>query len=379
MAGIHATGGSSGQELTRPNGRSGMQADALGRYFELVGEAWSRAKAGAQTCLERHYSVAGIAVQLQFAGPALLPLMTAALAHLELERRNRAPGLTIRLWDATSTGVAMPPAPIALEGFTLRGELNGFGDDQRHVAYDRQGRTLSLYDRRNGLAWFCAHDAAIVPTYERGAPLRWIFGWLMRDHDRQVVHGAAIGTAQGGALIVGRGGAGKSNTSVGCMLAGLHFIGDDFCAVTTMPRPTAYSLYSSAKLRTGDWARLSLPRMNRGDPETEKNLYDLHPRYAGQLKRHVALRAVLLPNRGSAPEPSFEPISPRLPLIEMASQSIAMLPDAGAEAVAMLSSLVRRLPCYRFHLGARPALIPAAVSDLIQGLAAADEACDSRA
>ena len=84
MAGIHATSGSSGQELMRPNGRRGMQADTLSTYFELVDETWSRAKAGAQTCFERHYSIAGLTVRLQFAGPALLPLITAGLAHLKL-------------------------------------------------------------------------------------------------------------------------------------------------------------------------------------------------------------------------------------------------------------------------------------------------------
>ena len=72
-----------------------------------------------------------------------------------------------------------------------------------------------------------------------------------------------------------------------------------------------------------------------------------------------------MPIRSSTPEASFERISPRIPLVEMASQSISMLPYAGAEMLKMLSSLVRRLPCYRFHLGHRPTLIPAAISDLI--------------
>jgi hypothetical protein len=63
----------------------------------------------------------------------------------------------------------------------------------------------------------------------------------------------------------------------------------------------------------------------------------------------------------------------------MASQSISMLPHAGAEMVKMLSSLVRRLPCYHFHLGHRPMLIPAAISDLIRALAMGNEANASHA
>jgi hypothetical protein len=374
MASIHSTSGSSGQELMRPNGRRGMQADTLSTYFELVDETWSRAGAGAQTCFERHYSIAGLTVRLQFAGPALLPLITAGLAHLELGAAGEKPVLTARLWDCASTNVVMPPAPIRVEDFTIRGELNGFSDDRYHVAYDALGRILSLYDKARGLGWFCAHDATIVPTHERGAPLRWILSWLMQNHERQVVHAASIGGDKGGLLIVGRGGAGKSNTSVGCMLSGLNFAGDDFCAVSIEPRPIAYSLYSSTKLRASDWVQLPLPRANLNDPETEKNLYYLQPYYAEKIKPSIPLLAIVMPIRSSARAASFERISPRIPLVEMASQSISMLPHSGAEMVTMLSSLVRRLPCYRFHLGHRPMLIPAAISDLIRALGKEDDA-----
>jgi hypothetical protein len=374
MAGVQAGSCGCDQELMRLQSSLGEPADMLNRYFELADGAWARAQAHGS--VDRWYAIADLTVQLQFAGSALLQVIAPALAHLEVERLSEEPVLTVRLWDRASTGVAMPPAPVAIDDFTVRGELNGFGDDQHRLAYDRQGRTLSLFDRRNRLGWFCAYDAGTVPTYERGAPLRWILGWLMRNHGRQVVHAAGVGTDEGSVLIVGRGGAGKSNTSVGCMLSGLSFVGDDFCAVATIPRPMIYSLYSSAKLRSGDWARLPLPRINREDPDTEKNLYYLHPHYAGQLKDHIPLLAILLPSRSDARMPRFERISPRIPLIEMASQSISMLPNAGGEAVTMLSSLVRRLPCYRFHLGSEPALIPAAASDFIRRVAATDKDSD---
>lgn len=378
MAGIRAPRCGIGQKLTRLESRCGMEAGAVSSYFKLVDDTWVRAETQARGSLERNYVIAGLAVRFQFAGPALLPLITPALSHLETSV-GREPVLTVRLWDCASTGAAMPPAPTPLENFTFRGELDGFGDERRHVAYDRVGRMLFLHDRDKKLSWFCAHDPATIPTYERGAPLRWIFGWLMQEHRRQVAHAAGIGTAMGGVLVVGRGGTGKSNTSVGCMLGGLDFAGDDFCVVAAEPDPVAYSLYSSAKLRTGDWARIPLPRVNVYDPETEKSLYYLNPHYAARIKPRIPILAILLPARDGMRETSFEPISPRIPLIEIASQSIAMLPNAGAEAVAILSSLVRRLPCYRFHLGSSPEHIPAAVSQLIRSLVDKDRGSDRHA
>jgi len=351
-----------------------MDVGALSAYFKVANDSWECAKARAGIIHERHYKIAGLTVRLQFAGPALLSCITPALAHLEFPPTSTEHVLTVRLWDSASANIAMPPAPIPIEGFTIRGELNGFNHGRHHAAYDPTGRILSLYDEKKGLGWFCAHDASTVPTFERAAPLRWIFGWLLRNHGRQLVHAAGVGIERGGVLIVGRGGAGKSNTSVGCLLAGLDFVGDDFCALAVSPRPTIFSLYSSAKLRTGDWARVPLPRVNLNDPETEKNVYYLHSRYAEQIKSHIPIRAILLPTQGNTREPLFERVSPRVPLIELASQSISLLPNAGTEVITILASLVRRLPCYRFHLGSRPELIPTFVSDLIQALAIADAA-----
>ena len=356
-----------------------MILNAPSEYLDVVEESWRRARTRAADTQVRYYKIAGLIVRLQFAGPALLPVITPALAHLELKLPRVEPALTVRLWDSESTNTSMPPSPISREDFTIRGELTGFNTGRHHAAYDLVGRTLSLYDGKEGLGWFCAHDASRVPTHERAAPLRWIYGWLLRNYGRQLVHAAGVGIDQGGVLIVGRGGAGKSNTSVGCLLAGLNFAGDDYCAVAANPKPTIYSLFSSAKLRNGDWARVPLLRANVDDPETEKNLYYLHSRYAGRIKSRMEIRAILLPFRGGSCEAYFERISPRVPLIELSSQSISLLPTAGAEVVTNLVPLLRRLPCYRFHLGSQPKLIPPAISALIKSLATDTADADSHA
>ena len=78
--------------------------------------------------------------------------------------------------------------------------------------------------------------------------MRTLFHWLMELYGRQLIHAAAVGTDIGGALIVGKGGVGKSTTSLASLAAGLRFVGDDYVIVGFDPHPTAWSLYCTAKV-----------------------------------------------------------------------------------------------------------------------------------
>ena len=345
-----------------------MGVSLAGEYFEIVQSYWTRAKAVAGL-LHRDYEIAGLFIRLEFAGPALLPMITPALAHVQVHLSRSEPDLTVRLWDSVSTGVAMPPCPCPIEDFTIRGELRGLFDRRYHIAYDGLGRILSLLAFERKSAVVCIFDARNVPTHERGAPLRGLFSWLMRHHGLQLVHAASVGTTDGGVLIVGKGGAGKSNTAVGCLISGLVYAADDFCAVTVDPVPTVYSLYSSAKLRSGDCVQLPFPCSNPEDPVTEKNLYFLQPHFADKLRRCLPILAILMPRRIDNGNPTVHRIPAALPILEMASQTSSMLPLAGGEVLSMLSDVARRLPCYKLELGSYPSRIPDVISALIHSLA----------
>ena len=345
-----------------------MASQSQSEFFELGQQTWADAMTAAGETVDRWYEIAGLTVHLHFAGVALVPLLTPALAHLERSPLAAAPDLTVRLWDCSSTGVALPTAPCPLEDFTVRGELRGFHDGRFYAAYEGLGRSICLFDAIQKSAVVGVFDGRGIPTFERAAPFRPLLGWLMRHHNRQLVHAASVGTVDGAVLIVGRGGAGKSNTAVGSLIAGLSYAGDDFCAVTADPIPKVHSLYSTAKLRPGDWARLPFAHSNPGDPPTEKRLYHLLPHFADRIVRDMPIRAVVMPAKGQSGDPTFKPVTPSVPLFEMVSQSMGLLPNSGGEVLSTLSNVVRRVPCFRFELGSRPERIPAAISDLLRTL-----------
>src|SRR4051794_7273185 len=119
----------------------------------------------------------------------------------------------------------------------------------------------------------------------------------MQRFGRQLLHAAAVGTEQGGVVITGRGGVGKSTAALLCLEAGLAYLGDDYVVVALEPQPMAYSLYCTAKLDDGQAAHfpgllaLIEPRTGqRGHAEPEKTVFRLHPARADRFRHSTALR-----------------------------------------------------------------------------------------
>jgi hypothetical protein len=335
-----------------------------GEFFGKLFGAWDRAAASAGV-FEKYYNIAGLFVRLRFAGPLLIPVFTPAFAHLERSALTGQPDLEILVWDCASAGIAMPTAPCSAEGFTVRGELRNFNDGRYFGAYQPFDRIVSVYDRQSKLAIVCARTAGEIYNVERATPFRALFGWFMRDHGYHLVHAAGIGTATSGLLLVGKGGAGKSNTALGCLLAGLCFAGDDFCAIASDPEPMVHSLYSTAKIAPSDWARPVFAPDRRRDQSTDKDLYCLSPRFRDRLLPSLPIRAVLWPRRGGKGLARMHQIAAKIPLEVTLRETLLMLPNAGAELLSSLTSLFRRVPCFRCDLGSDPRRIPHTVRALV--------------
>ena len=76
--------------------------------FDAFLESFSAA-AGRTGEVRRDYTIAGYPVHLRFAGDALIPEVTTALAHLE-SQEPAVPELDVACWDAVSTGLDLLPA-----------------------------------------------------------------------------------------------------------------------------------------------------------------------------------------------------------------------------------------------------------------------------
>jgi hypothetical protein len=336
------------------------------RYFERLYETFTVAQQRCES-VDRYYRIGSIVVRLRFAGAALVPVLTPALAHLGIDPTS-LPHVTVCLFDQASTGT-MPPARMwALSAHGARGEIQGFNTSRYRAVYDAAERALCVADLDRHLAIFCVRDAGAVPYYERGAPLRSILHWLLGRHERQLVHAAAVGTPRGGALLAGKSGSGKSTAALACIGSPLGYAGDDYVVVDRESPPRVHSLYSTAKIHAEQLDRLPHIRAlvdNAAHLATEKALIFLHRHLPDRLSKGFPVRVLLLPRITGERETRLVPASPAAALGALAPTTVFQLPGEAHRTFATLSSLVRRVPSYWLDAGTDIARIPEAIAEAV--------------
>lgn len=322
------------------------------------------AAAQAGGTLRRQYLIGGHRVNLHFAGPSLLPLVEA-FAHLAVDS-SIPPVATVLLADEASTGLALPlPEGLETEGKAgTTWYLPGPGGTCFWYLCEH-GAGMFDSARRVGLFW--AHDAERLPLYEYGSPLLRQMHWLFSTTNCQLIHGAAVGTAAGGVLLAGRGGAGKSTSAMACLLGGMKYVGDDYCLVAEEAELWAHSLYSTGKLRWGNLERLGAGLPTPRDPAGEKALYFLRGRFSGQICTGLPLRAVVIPQVTGNRDTRLRPATPAEAFLAAAPSTVGQLPGESAASYQRIARIMRRLPCHVLEAGEDLPQIPQALCRLIEG------------
>ena len=319
----------------------------------------------------RRYTICGKDIELRFAGVGLIPFVTPALEHLST-RSEEIPSLTVCIWDDVSTQTSMPPPPWAGYGvYTRRGDVRGFSDSRIYISYNWDANALSLLDRQRGLALYWTYNAHRLPSYESSAPLRTILHWWMNQFGFQFVHSGAVGNPQGGVLLAGKGGSGKSTTALTCLDSELMYVSDDYCLISADPEPYASCVYSSAKVNADNIQRVpqlmpTLSNMDRMDKGKEKAVFFLYPYFAKKIIAGFPVRAILLPRVSGGRETSLNPASSVEALKALALSTMSQLTGAGRESLQIMHRLVQQLPCYHLELGTALTGIPDVISALLE-------------
>lgn len=340
-------------------------------YFHSVYELFELAER-ATGAVERSYSIGGYLIRLRFAGEALLSL-TRALEHLAVEHAA-TPDLTICLWDSESTGQRMDPPPWHEDDFLARGVIQGFNTDRIYTAFQHGSGAVNILDTKRNLAVYWVPDPG-VPYWEKGSPLRTILHWWLLNHERQLVHGAAVGNSTGGVLIAGKGGSGKSTTALTCLESDLLYVGDDYTLLGLDPGPVVFSLYNSAKLNSDHVQRFPalLPQID--NPELlheEKALLFVNEHYPSKVATRMPVRAILVPRVTGLPKTQLKKTSRAMGLAALAPSTIFQLPRAGDEAFKFLAIFARQLPCFSLELGTDLSSIPPVIGGLLEEIRSAE-------
>ena len=319
--------------------------------------------------LEQDYRIAGLSLRLRFAGTALMEVLTPALSHLRVAP-NPTPSLTMDLWDSGSTGIPMPPPPWGPSGYGPQGLITGYNNARFSTVFDLWTSALSVLDRQQSTALFWTNDARDLESSEAAAPLRLILHWWMSENQRQIVHAAAVGRSDGGLLVAGPGGSGKSTVALLCLQAGLSYAGDDYTAVSLAPEAYVHSLYSSIKIGPAPPTlaeQLAFPPLWKHLVDAEKKIFFLNQWQPESITAGFPLRAIVLPRVSGAGQTRLKPASPGFCLQTLAPSSVFQLAGSNHKSFQTLGQLVRTVPAHILELGRDHREITSAITSLLPG------------
>ena len=363
-----------GGKPTRPEpvSRGRQLSTVLEEYFE---EASSRAAVS-----ETKLLVAGRRLRIRCIDEVHSRHLSLALSHLRHDF-NGDGDFTINVWDGE---VAGPPSNSLLASYlqTLyrdwtancgtRGELRGFHSPAVPAFYMPGPDVLNLVDPANGKAFFLKRDSSPLPYWEAGSPFRAILHCWLSTFGLQFVHGGAVGENGSGVLLAGRGGSGKSTTTLLCLNAGMDYAGDDYCAVDPNAPIHLHSLYNTAKLLPGDLECFPQLRQRIWNPQAlienseDKATFFLADLAPEQMSSGFALSALLIPQVSGQTETHLSPCGPAAVLAAIAPSTIAQLPNSTQADMDRMVSIASNLPAYILHLGSDRAKIPAVVRSVLQ-------------
>ncbi len=310
---------------------------------------------------------AGLTVRVEIAGRSLARMFHRAVAHLvQLPCASASPDVSVYLSEPRATapvrlvheiGAALPRTWTA-PGFAVRSSACGrvigvgFGERSRYVL-DRKTNVLAG-----------VQDPARAELFERTKPLMLPMRVVLHDRNIHLVHAGAVVTDDGGVLIAGPKGAGKSSTALRCFTAGGSVLGDDQVAlVGSGTKVVGHSLYSAAHLesrwlpRIGAFPSGAMERV-AGEDKVGIFLSEIAPE---RLHRSVPIRVIVLPRATPQRPTTLTPATKAEALMRIAPSSLFMPLGAGIDGVRPLRDLVQHFPAYWLDAGDDASSLVAAI------------------
>lgn len=350
-------------------------------FFEMFYAAFEEALENVGNSTDFYYRLANQTIRLQFAGDALVPYLTRALAHLFTEPTSN-PDFTFCLWESETTG---RPLPQLLADFNrhvthlpwlgirgVRNEVFPFSDERIQTVLYGEKDILTVSDKKRKVCVYWTQNAAGLPFYEIGAPLRMPLQWQFNTATRQMIHSGAVGTAElGGVLLSGKGGSGKSTTALTCLDSDLFYASDDYVLIDLEPEITAYSVFQTAKVKTFKdlerFPQLESWIMNADgvSEKDEKPMMFVGEHKPEKLIEKLPVKAVVFPRFVAGADYKIEPVAELSAFKAIITSTITQTPFADKESLQMVTKLVRSVPSYLLVFGENQSRLPEIIKQIL--------------
>lgn len=350
--------------------------------IEAVAESFDAA-AAQQPVIDRWFRIAEAVFHVRIAGEPLVEPLTRALAHLATEPVEQ-PDIVINCWDRATSGLAPPFPPLdrALsegvatergdEGLVNWGSPTLVADSDAGWAVWRPAfGTFNAVAPGADRAWHWVEAAGEIRYWDVSAPFKALLHRWARHRGKQLLHAGAVGTDEGAALIVGKGGSGKSTTSLVCLDAGMKYLGDDYVIVSLDPEPRVYSTSCAAKLEVPQIGRHPhlMPTIWNGDrlgEEREEKAVAFVDHAPGAVVGSLPLKMVIVPRISGNPRTTVSQLSTAAAFLALAPSTIIQMPGARDQELAAMGDLVRQVAVAGLELGTDLSTIAPAIKELLR-------------
>ena len=343
--------------LTKQAGPLPLPEEALEDFFEQALAAASKAELST-----RRAKLGAITLDLHIGSGFQEKNWTAPLAISSTQNEAE---VSLYVWEESrrSTGFPRPPWGNRYV-YSHRGDIQGYNHPEIQVAFSQHSRVLSLYHRTRQIGIFWTPSLTTLPGYEWAGPMRWLINWIGLERGLQLTHAGAVGLQGRGLLLAGKGGSGKSTTSLACWSAGWDFVSDDYCWLSSHDHVEAHAVYKTAKLIPDqpvdlpDWDRVA--RLS-----DEKSVFQLDELTGGRLTNVLRIEALLLPAIRQVDRPGLREASPRDALAALSLSTLAQLPGTGTDSMKILKKVVETLPAYHLDLCHPVSAVPSVLQELL--------------
>lgn len=313
-----------------------------------------------------NYEIAGLPVRFRYLDPQLKEQASPAFHHLRTAM-NIQPELTVLL-DGASSPLASLPYLLDWDGWGER-DIWAIKFEEMMLIIQQNGMVVSALDYSNNTGYRLERRTTGMIYLDRAAPMHHLLTLLLGIQGRYLFHGAAVGEEEGGVLILGAGGSGKSTTALACLEDGMAYAGDDRCLLAIHGLPHVYSLYGTAKLMDINQfpCFASVVDMD-GITRDEKAMYLLHRLSDNTLHCGFPLRAIMLAQIEAIEETRISPTSHARGFLALAASVALHMPERRKHTLRCLDSVARQLPVYDLKLGANIRSTPEVIRKLLREL-----------
>ena len=278
-------------------------------------------------------------------GRAFLPNVVPAAEPSDREH-------CLAIWDGTRPELLPPPRPWGPTAHEPLGVVAEYSTDTVRCAFDIHTSSLVVRHSRLNASYVWVPKLADLPAWALASPLRVPLSWLANAHGMQVVHAAAVSIGGRAVLLAGAGGSGKSTTALACAMAGMAYIGDDYCVVEPGVN-MVHLLYRTAKLFQPSLDMLPKARAWLCNPKRateEKGVIFLDSSQVS-VAPSAPLAAIVLPRLAGGERTTISRASRREAIAALLPSTIGGLMGGTAATPGLILKAVCGVPLYHLMLG----------------------------